>query len=517
MASDTDIELAQFIAQFYDDPLGFVIAAYPWDTDESIQLVKLPEPWASKYPHCKYGPDRWACELLDEIGRQVRERKFNGHDAVKPIRIAVSSGHGIGKSFLTACIIDWIMSTRPYAKGTVTATTNGQLATRTWAQIKSWTAKCLTADWFQLKAGRGSMTFESKEAPSDWFASAQSCRKENSEAFAGQHAANSTSFYIFDEGSGIDAKIYEVAEGGLTDGEPMIFVFGNPTRNSGPFYDIFHKQRDLWTTFKVDSREAQITNKASIAEWERLYGEDSDFFRVRVRGEFPNASSCQLISQDIVEQAMARKPDEFHPGMRPIALVGVDLAAMGDDKTAICTRVGNEVFDIKVLTKTDIEHVCAVLKDHIDWLYKNFGFERVYVFMDRGGIGQGHVERMQYAGYNVHGINFAQTPDKPEEYKNKRSEMWGRMRDWLRDEDAVLPDDDDLKYDLTAPEYFYDNGNRLQLESKEDMKKRGISSPDKGDALALTFAQKVFQPSDSVLLHQNRAAELTKRSRLIRR
>ena len=361
------------------------------------------------------------------------------------------------------------------------------------------------------------MTFESKEAPSDWFASAQSCRKENSEAFAGQHAANSTSFYIFDEGSGIDAKIYEVAEGGLTDGEPMIFVFGNPTRNSGPFYDIFHKQRDLWTTFKVDSREAQITNKDSIAEWARLYGEDSDFFRVRVRGEFPNASSCQLISQDIVEQAMARKPDEFHPGMRPIALVGVDLAAMGDDKTAICTRVGNEVFDIKTLTKTDIEHVCAVLKDHIDWLYKTFGFERVYVFMDRGGIGQGHVERMQYAGYNVHGINFAQTPDKPEEYKNKRSEMWGRMRDWLRDEDAVLPDDDDLKYDLTAPEYFYDNGNRLQLESKDDMKKRGISSPDKGDALALTFAQKVFQPSDSVLLHQNRAAELTKRSRLIRR
>lgn len=517
MASDTDLELARFIARFYDDPLGFVIAAYPWDTDESIQLVKLPEPWASKYPHCKHGPDKWACEVLEEIGRQVRERRFNGHDAVKPIRIAVSSGHGIGKSFLTACIIDWIMSTRPYAKGTVTATTNGQLATRTWAQIKSWTSKCITADWFQLKAGRGSMSFESKEAPSDWFASAQSCRKENSEAFAGQHAANSTSFYIFDEGSGIDAKIYEVAEGGLTDGEPMIFVFGNPTRNSGPFYDIFHKQRDLWTTFKVDSREAQITNKTSIAEWERLYGEDSDFFRVRVRGEFPNASSCQLISQDIVEQAMARPHEEFHPGLRPVALVGVDLAAFGDDKTAICTRVGNEVFDIKTLTKTDIEHVCSVLKDHIDWLYKNFGFERVYVFMDRGGIGQGHVERMQYAGYNVHGINFAQTPDRPEEYKNKRSEMWGRMRDWLRDEDAVLPDDDDLKYDLTAPEYFYDLSNRLQLESKEDMKKRGISSPDKGDALALTFAEKIFQPSDAVLIHQNRAAELTKRSRQIRR
>lgn len=517
MDADQGRKLAEFIAQFYDDPLGFVIAAYPWDSYPSIQLVELVEPWKSKFPHCKYGPDAWACRLLEDLGKAVRKNRFDGKHAVAPIRMAVSSGHGIGKSAITAWLIDWIMSTRPYAKGTVTATTNGQLATRTWAQIKSWTAKCITADWFELKTGRGAMTFEAKEDRAGWFASAQSCRKENSEAFAGQHAANSTSFYVFDEGSGIDSKIYEVAEGGLTDGEPMFFVFGNPTRNSGPFYDIFHKFRDNWMTYKIDSREAQITNKAAIAEWVKLYGEDSDFVRVRVRGEFPNASSCQFIPQDIVDAAMTRESQEFHVGDNPICIVGADIAMMGDDKTAFCARVGREVLPFKVFQKMKMFQVCAALKDYIEWLYRTYGFEQIHVFMDRGGVGAGHVELMRQYGYNVHGVNFGQTPNDPLVYKNKRSEMWGRAREWLMQGDVILPKDDDLRYDLTAPEYFYDLKQRLQLESKEDMKARGVQSPDKGDALALTFAERVYVPSGAALLHHNMAAEITRNSRRIRR
>lgn len=510
---EIQLELAKFVGGFYNDPLGFVIACYPWMTDKSIQLVKLPEPWASKYPHCKYGPDKWACTLLEELGRQVRENRFDGIHAVKPIRMAIASGHGIGKSCITAFIIDWIMSTRPYAKGTVTATTNGQLATRTWAQIKAWTSKCITRDWFELKTGRGSMTFEAKQDKAGWFASAQSCRKENSEAFAGQHAANSTSFYIFDEGSGIDSKIYEVAEGGLTDGEPMFFVFGNPTRNSGTFYDIFHKHRDLWTTYKIDSREAQITNKNAIEEWRKQYGEDSDFFRVRVRGEFPNASTCQFIKQDIVERAMERESDEFHPQNCPVCIVGVDVAMFGDDSSAFCARVGKEVIDLKTFTGLGMIQICSQLRDYIDWLYRTYGFEQVHVFMDKGGVGAGHVELMQSYGYNVHGINFGMQANEPQVYKNKRSEMWGRMRDWLDEDDCILPDDDDLKYDLTAPEYFYDLSQKLQLESKEDMKKRGISSPDKADALALTFAERVFEPVGAVLEYNHRASTMTRNSR----
>ena len=509
---DPNIALAEYMARFSHDPLGFVICAYPWDSDPSIQLVKLPEPWRSKYD-CEYGPDKWACQLLEDVGKATKANAFDGQHAVNPIRVAVASGHGIGKSAITAWLVDWIMSTRPYAKGTVTATTNGQLATRTWAQIKAWTDKCITKEWFELKTGRGSMTFEAKEDRAGWFVSAQSCRKENSEAFAGQHAANSTSFYLFDEGSGIDSKIYEVAEGGLTDGEPMFFVFGNPTRNSGPFFDIFHKHRDLWLTYKIDSREAQITNKDAIEQWRLTYGEDSDFFRVRVRGEFPNASSCQFIRQDIVERAMVRESQEFHPDTAPICVVGVDIAMFGDDSTCFCARVGKEVIDLKTFQKEGMLSICAKLKDYIDWLYKTYGFEQVYVFMDKGGVGSGHVELMRSYGYNVHGINFGSVCNEPLVYKNKRSEMWGRMREWLDEDDAILPDDDDLKYDLTAPEFFYDLKQLLQLESKEDMKKRGVSSPDKADALALTFAEKVFEPQGAVLAYNHRAVTATRNSR----
>lgn len=514
MIDELNQELADFIGQFYADPLGYVLAAYPWDSNPSIQLCTLPEPWRARYPNCHYGPDAWSCRVMDEIGRQVRENAFDGRHAVKPIRIAVSSGHGIGKSCLSSWLIDWIMSTRPYAKGTVTATTNGQLATRTWAQIKAWTTKALTYDWFDVKDGRGSMELRSREAPSEWFVSAQSCRKENSEAFAGQHAANSTSFYLFDEGSGIDDKIYEVAEGGLTDGEPMFFVFGNPTRNSGAFYDIFHKYRDQWTCFKIDSREAQITNKPAIQAWIDLYGFDSDFVRVRVRGEFPNASDCQFIPQNIVEAAMARPSMEFHPGEHPVCVVGVDLAGPGSDDTAIATRIGPEVLKIEAFHETSVTAMCTRIKEHVNWLYDTYGFEKVYVFMDSGGIGYPYVTLLKESNFPVNGVNFGQGADKPMVYLNKRSEMWARMKEWLQGPMAKLPDDDDLKYDLVAPEYFHQiTDNRLALESKEEMKKRGLHSPDKADALALTFAEIVYERAQSVGPDQGRASYFTRESR----
>ena len=147
----------------------------------------------------------------------VRERGFDGVDAVSPIRMATASGHGIGKSTIVGWLVCWIMSTRPHCIGTVTANTFVQLQTKTWSAIAKWKELCITSHWFEMTG----TTMYHKEAPKTWFASAQTCREENSEAFAGQHAANSTSFYIFDEASAVPDKIWEVAEGGLSDGEPM--------------------------------------------------------------------------------------------------------------------------------------------------------------------------------------------------------------------------------------------------------------------------------------------------------
>ena len=171
--------------------------------------------------------------------------------------MAVSSGHGIGKSAITGWIVTWIMCTRPFSQGTVTANTFQQLDTKTWSQIRKWMKLSVASHWFTIGASK----IYHNDYPESWFCSAQTCREENSEAFAGQHAANSTSFYINDEASAIPDIIFEVQDGGLTDGEPMQFNFGNPTRNTGRFRECWRKFRHRWKTYKVDSRDVQITNK----------------------------------------------------------------------------------------------------------------------------------------------------------------------------------------------------------------------------------------------------------------
>ena len=248
MADET---LAEELAKCYDDPLRFVLFAFPWGERPETSLVELPEPWRSRYPGCRYGPDKWACQLFDDISRDVINNAFDGRHAVPPLRYAVSSGHGIGKSAITAWLVCWIMATRPNSKGVVTANTAAQLETKTWAEIKKWMGMSVVSDLFEIKA----TSIQAKEAPDSWRVDALTCREENAESFAGQHAASATPFYIFDEASAIPEAIYEVAEGGLTDGEPMIFLFGNPTRNSGRFFETFHKSKKFWNTRKIDSLE----------------------------------------------------------------------------------------------------------------------------------------------------------------------------------------------------------------------------------------------------------------------
>src|SRR5262252_2426735 len=213
-------QLADEVGVYYSDPLGFVMSMYPWGEPGLLER--------------QTGPDIWQVQFLEELGKEVKRRNFDGHTPVQPIRMCVASGHGVGKSALSAWIVDWIMATRPRAKGTITANTYLQLSTRSWAQISTWTKLCLCGGWFSITTDQ--MYYRNQR--DGWFCSAQSCKEENSEAFAGQHAADSTSFYVFDEASAIPEKIWEVAEGGLTDGEPMQFAFGNPTRAEGKFFRI---------------------------------------------------------------------------------------------------------------------------------------------------------------------------------------------------------------------------------------------------------------------------------------
>lgn len=466
-----DVQIAKEISQFYADPYGFVMWAFPWGEGDLEGFD---------------GPDVWQKEVLDEIGESVRARQFDGVTPVKPIREAVSSGHGIGKSALTSWLILWIMSTRMYAKGVVTANTGDQLKTKTWGEVGKWLNRSIMTRWFEYNNSKGNMHLYHKNYPESWRVDAQTCREENSESFAGLHSASSTPFYIFDEASAVPDKIFEVAEGGLTDGEPMFFVFGNPTRNSGKFAQIFKKLRHVWKCRQIDSRTAKMTNKELFEDWVKEWGEDSDFFRVRVRGVFPRASDMQLIPGDAVYRAQRKSPIFLGDD----ALVcGVDVARGGGDKCVIQFRRGldaksEKVYMIPAEKSRDsmrlISLLTTIFEDH----------QPDVINVDETGLGGPIVDRLAQLGWNVNGINFGSKAIDEKHYANRVTEMWWRMREWMI-KGASIHSDPQLETELTEREYTHDKKDRLMIETKDQLKKRGLSSPDWADGLALTFAMNV--------------------------
>jgi len=398
-------------------------------------------------------------------------------------------------SVIVAWAVDFIMSTRPHAQGTVTANTFTQLQTKTWAAIQRWTKLCLTGHWFAVTNER----MYHPAWPESWFCALQSCKEENSEAFAGQHAADSTSFYIFDEASAIPDAIYEVAEGGLTDGEPMILIFGNPTRNSGRFHEAcFGRGRDRWHPTIVDSRTSRFTNKDQIAEWATDYGEDSDFFRVRVRGLPPSASDVQFIGSGLVSSAQRR---QVHVLVDEPLVCGLDLARGGGDDCVFRFRRGADARAIPPVRVRgeDSRDSSRLVSLAADILTKDYGGRRVSaMFVDAtgGSIGGPIADRLRQLGHSqVFDVQFGgASPDA--KCANMRAYMWSRMRDWLAS--GAIDQSADLEIDLTGPGFGHDKQDRILLESKEAMKKRGMDSPDDGDALALTFARPVGMRADTV-------------------
>lgn len=471
--SAADLQLAEEISQFYADPYGFVLFAFPWHSSDLSSFG---------------GPEQWQKRLLLDLGAQIRERGFDQINSVTPIRMGRSSGHGIGKSALVSWLINFILSTRRDSKGVVTANTNDQLRTKTWAELGKWHKRCITKNWFDYYSSRGNLSLQSKINPEFWRVDGQTCREENSESFAGLHAVTSTPFYIFDEASAVPDKIFEVSEGGTTDGEPMWFIFGNPTRNSGKFYQcMFGSMRNRWRGECIDSREVTITNKERIQEWADDYGEDSDFFRVRVKGLPPSAASTQFVSKDVIFSAQKRPVIEDHGAS---VIVGVDVARFGDNSSVIWTRMGRDARSIPkiVLPHQDTHQLANRVAEHVEWLCEN-GYGCELVNIDGGGVGGGVVDKLKFLISNYTEVNFGENAQDSSKYANRGTEMWARMRDWLTT--GCIPQDTEMEQELLAREYGFNGKDAMILESKKDMKKRGMPSPDNSDALALTFAVRV--------------------------
>ncbi len=302
---------------------------------------------------------------------------------------------------------------------------------------------------------------------------------ERSEAFAGTHERHV--LMIFDEASAIPDAIWEVTEGAMTTPGAAWIAFGNPTRNAGRFRECFRRYRHRWIKKQVDSRQAKKANRAQIEKWVEDYGEDSDFVRVRVRGVFPRAASNQFIGDDVIFEAQRR---ETPPVDHAPVVMGVDVARFGDDQSVILVRQGAAILHGESLRSLDTMQTAARVAEAVN------KWRPHAVMIDGVGVGAGVVDRVRQLGFRVTDVNAGTRAIDPARFYNLRAEMWSKMRDWLKS-GCLPPDNRELADDLMAPEYGFDARNRLQLERKDDMKIRGLPSPDWGDALALTFAAPV--------------------------
>lgn len=470
------------ILKFRDDPLGFTLWDFHWGRPGILERFE--------------GPDKWQREFLAELGEQVKERNFDGRTPVKPIRMSRSAGKGIGKSVIVALICNWIMKTWPYCQGTITANTFSQLESKTWATIQHWFRISKSSGDFIVGGGG----IRHKTYGKSWQCTPQTCREENAESFAGQHAANSVQFYIFDESSSISEKIWETAQSGMVDGMPMIFAFGNPTRSNGSFFSVnFGAERSRWNHATIDARDCMIPNKQTIAEDIEFHGEDSDYVRVYVKGLPPEASDMQYIDSSRVYEAQ-RRTVEVLPNEPLIA--GVDLARGGGDKAVIRFRCGNDARSVPPIKipadqTRDSMLLVAKLADLATQVYQG---KRVAVwFLDGGGVGGPIIDRMVQLGHkNFVEIQFGGRAVDDKHYGNMRAQMWSKMRDALGNRLAI-DTDKELEIDLTSVGLGRpDKTERIILESKEAMKRRGLASPDDGDALALTWARPVALPEAAI-------------------
>lgn len=462
----TEAELIiEDIAGYYNDPIGFIHYNYPWNEPgtelENVEFLR-----------------QWQTDFFTRLGEHLQDPETR----YMPFKYAVASGHGIGKSAAIGMLINWGLSTCEDCRVVITSNTETQLRTKTMPEIGKWFRLGVNHDWFKVVAT--SIHSKDKQHEKTWRADAVPWSKNNTEAFAGLHNKKKRIILIFDEASAIDDKVWDVAEGALTDEETEIIwvAFGNPTRNTGRFRECFRKFKHRWQTQQVDSRNVEGTNKEQIEQWINDYGLDSDFVKVRVRGMFPSQSFKQFISTEDVDAAFNRqlKPENYSFAPKIITL---DPAWEGDDELVFALRQGNHFEILHVETHNDNDLEVAAFLAELETKHKADA-----VFID-AGYGTGIYSAGKTMGREWKLVWFGGKSSDPG-CLNKRAEMWNKMRDWLK-EGGSIPKDNLLHDELISPEKVPRGDGKVQIESKKDMKARGLPSPNRADALALSFAYPV--------------------------
>ena len=456
------MELQEAIDYYYDHPVEFV---------EDI---------------LKADPDEWQKRVLRSVASNPK--------------VSVRSGQGVGKTALESWVCIWFLVCRPFAKVIATAPTMQQLYDVLWAEIAKWMNDSSVKRILKWTKTKVTMIGDEER----WFATAKTATKpENMQGFHEEHM-----LIIVDEASGVSDPIMEAILGTLSGDDNHLLMCGNPNRLEGVFFDSHNADRDQYSTHHVDALESKRTNKSNIKMLIRKYGEDSDVVRIRVHGLFPKSSLESFISLETAEfatdQEMERKyyPERYFKDVR-ILHIGVDVARYGDDSTIISPRMGTYFFDLKKYTKqSTMETAGQVLLICKEYLKKYESLRRCIVKVDDTGVGGGVTDRLREVireerlPIKVIPVNNGERAND-DYYLNLGAELWGNLKQTLEENLSQgirggkalirLPDDDELIKQLSVRKYKITSKGKIQLESKEDMKKRNVGSPDKADAVTLAF------------------------------
>ena len=419
----------------------------------------------------KIEPDEWQKEALIA--------------AVKNQRLALKACKGPGKTATLAWIAWWFLSTRPHPKIAATSISWDNLADGLWSEMAKWQHK---SDFLTNNFEWTKTRIFNKAAPETWFMSARAWSKSASDdqqanTLAGLHA--DYIMFILDESGGIPSSVMAAAEAALSTGiECKLIQAGNPTHLSGPLYEASTKDRKNWYVIEIsaDPDNPKRTPRVSI-EWARQqiekYGRDNPWVLINVFGEFPPTSLSSLLGYEEVRAAMGKKisKEDYHFSQKRL---GIDVSRFGDDSTIIFPRQGLMAFKYVQMRNARTQEIAErVLLSKAKWQ------SEVEYVDGTGGFGGGVIDYMMQRGHSPQEIHFSGKASDPR-YYNKRAEMWFRMAEWIK-RGGAIPYDEDLLKELVAPEYYFKN-SKIILQSKEEIKDSLGFSPDRADALALTFA-----------------------------
>jgi hypothetical protein len=439
-------------------------------------------------------------EAFNEFGKIVGA-KLDSHAGKKltdeereyaeKIGVSIMSGQGTGKDFFAALCLTWFMTCFSYPKCSATANTNKQLMNVYWSEIskvmgmakkvddKNPSSPTILQEMFEVQTEKVfNKQLGKEEKGKRWFCeaitvSSTASPEDQGTAMAGRHERHM--LFVFDEASGINDAVFKPVEGTLTGLINLVLIIFNPTKRTG--FAVESQKDSRFVALHWDAEKSEIVSRSHIEGMARKYGRDSMPFRIRVKGLPPISDTDTLIPWEWIDAAVNR---DIEPSEDDQDVLGVDVGA-GGDKSVMAQRRGPQIVNITRKNTKDTMELVGWVSIEMDEI------EAKCAIVDPIGIGHGVFCRLKEMGYQVYSGDVRKKPTDEAHFNNKRDEMYWKLRERFEDGTISIPDDRELIDQLAVIKYFPTSDGKMRIESKKDMRKRGLESPDSADAVALTF------------------------------